>query len=253
MVDRAAPVSNISEQNQPTRAGGRPGYKPTDAQRDLARKMAGEGATKSAIAQALEISRVTLRKHYAAELAEFDTRAAAPPTAELDLAGGERRSVDTVSPAPAPVGRPPFEPNYRQRDDVQLMKVDGWSDDRIARRIGISRNTLLEHFAAELEDGADAIRLLALRNLKLASNKGNVSASNALLLRSGFEPPPPPRDPSEGGTPAAAAPAPVEAPVDETPKGKKEQQRLDALTAEQNTPWHDLMKDDDDVVPPVVN
>ena len=54
------------------------------------------------------------------------------------------------------------------RQDVRLFKADNWSDDRIARRLGISRTTLLKHFAEELESGADQERQEALRLLKRA-------------------------------------------------------------------------------------
>ena len=73
-------------------------------------------------------------------------------------------------------GRPSLKPTSVQREDVRLFKADGWSDHRIARRLGISRPTLLKHFAEELENGADEERHAALRLLKKAASKLNVSA-----------------------------------------------------------------------------
>lgn len=78
-------------------------------------------------------------------------------------------------------GRPPFAPTDEQRSDVRLLKADGWSDDRIARRIGVSRSTLLKYFADELENGADYERHDALRLLKETAEKHNVAAIKELL------------------------------------------------------------------------
>ncbi|MET0471651.1 MAG: hypothetical protein ABWZ93_12385 [Xanthobacteraceae bacterium] len=134
--------------------------------------MAVEKATKADIAAAIGVTRATLRKHFQAELA-------------VDQVG----QLDFKSAAP---GRPRFEPNYRQREDVGLFKADGWSDDRIARRLRISRTTLTTYFKEELADDADTVRAEVLRNLMASSRKGNVAASNALLRMSALEPPPSP-------------------------------------------------------------
>lgn len=78
-------------------------------------------------------------------------------------------------------GRPSFAPTAAQRQDVRLFKADNWSDDRIARRLGVSRTTLLKHFAEEMESGADQERQEALRLLKRAAKKLNVTAIRELL------------------------------------------------------------------------
>lgn len=128
-------------------------------------------------------------------------------------------------------GRPKYEPNLTDRNAVRLMKADGWADDRIARRLKISRNTLLKAYREELQDGADAVREIALRNLMRASNKGNVAASNALLKLSGLEPP----------TPTAPERKPDAPPAEKI--GKKEAAKIAAQTAEVDTSWHTLMSD----------
>lgn len=140
--------------------------------------------------------------------------------------------IEQNSDIPNVGGRPEFEPTLANRNAVRLMRADGWTVDRIARRIGVSANTLRKHFAEELSDGSDIVRLQALEDLRRASSKGKVAASNALLKLSGLEPPPPPPPPGH----------------DEKPEpeklGKKESARRAALTAEQGTTWHELMTDD---------
>lgn len=222
-MDEQNPPANdqVSEQNPAVRAGGRPEYKPTDEQRETVRALVAAGVPKTEIAAKLGISRVTLRKHFGGELTR--TTFAAP--AQLDFAGPAPR-------APIETGRPEFEPNYRQREDVKLWKADDWSDDRIATQLGIARNTLLKHFAQELTHGADLVRTRNLRNLQLAADKGSVAAINVLLRLSGTVPPAP--------TPAQQ-PQPDEVAAPEERLGKKAQAKLEALTADQDTSWHDLM------------
>lgn len=124
-------------------------------------------------------------------------------------------------------GQPAYRPTVAQRQDVRLFKADGWSDDRIARRLGISRTTLLKHFAEELENGADQERQEALRLLKRAARKLNVTAIRDLLKLIGagsaideFL-----RQPERGAR---------------QPKlGKKEIAREEALRAHENSDWGD--------------
>lgn len=87
------------------------------------------------------------------------------------------------------MSRPAFKVTAAKRKSVELMKADGWSDERIAAQIGCSRPTLLKHFAFELEFGADKVRSEQLANLRRMS-KRNVAAAKALLARSDVTPPP---------------------------------------------------------------
>lgn len=213
-------VAGVSE-SEPAKAGGRPEYKPTDEQRARVRELVDGRLPQKTIAKMLGISPVTLRKHFAAELRTNDQ------AGQLDLTG----SHDTTSKASPAPGRPAFEPTLRQREDVQNFKADGWSNDRIARRLRISPNTLARHFAEELSDGADSVRAEALRQLRMQVRRGNVSAIEKTLKLTGLEPPPAPT--------AAAAPIEKQEPR-ETP-GKKAQALADAQTAEQGTSWAQLM------------
>ena len=187
-------------------------------------------AALTVIAAALKISANTLRKHFGAELAV----AAPPPAAQLDLDGNQQPGTPATSPREPTPGRPEFEPSYRQREDVKLAKADNWSDDRIARFIGVSRTTLLKHFALELEWGVDQLRMQVLRDVKTAAGKGNRAAAEMMLNLPGMI----------GGT--SVLPIPEQesetAEVSEGPShkvgiGKKEQARRDAQTAHQGTAW----------------
>lgn len=123
-------------------------------------------------------------------------------------------------------GRKAFQVTAALRQDVESMKADGFSDERIAAQLGISRTTLLKHFARELEFGADKVRREMLANLRRMSRK-NVAAAKALLAR-----------------PTAAAPGPT--PLDEAQPapalGKKEIANRDAQTAEVGTSWSGILK-----------
>ncbi len=126
------------------------------------------------------------------------------------------------------MGRPAFKVTAAKRREVESMKADGFSDDRIAVQLGCSRPTLMKHFAAELEFGADRVRREQLANLRRMSRK-NVAAAKALLARADIvattPPPPPPGD-------------------QEKPEklGKKAEAELAADTAHVGTEWGHLLK-----------
>ena len=84
-------------------------------------------------------------------------------------------------------GRPPYAPTKAQRDTVRLLKADNWTDERIARRIGIKEDTLRKHFAEDLANGADENREHALKLLKRAANKLNVAAIKEYIKVTGFQ------------------------------------------------------------------
>ena len=124
------------------------------------------------------------------------------------------------------MGRPAFKVTTAKRKEVESMKADGFSDDRIAAQLGCSRPTLLKHFAAELEFGADKVRREQLANLRRMS-KRNVAAAKALLARADI---------------VAATPAAPAGDDEKAPKiGKKE-----ALGVEASAPppaeWGHLVK-----------
>lgn len=229
MGEQDPPAGNdISARKGRTGQAGRPEYKPTNDQRAEVVRLVAEGKTKTEIAAVIGISRLTLRKHFAAELVVTK----APLQGALELGAAPTVPPPEAAPPtqPTPAGRPEFEPTYRQRDEVRLWKVDGWSDDRIAQALGISRNTLLKHFGDELERGVDQVRTRVLKNLLRESDAGSVPASVHLLKLPGMlapiqQLPPPELD-------EAAAPAP----------GKKEQANREARTAHEGNTWGSILK-----------
>lgn len=125
------------------------------------------------------------------------------------------------------VGKPPYEPKAADRHNVELMKADGWSDDRIAHRLGISRPTLLKYFDDELQYGLDSQRLRVLGYLDVAASKGNASAAKMLM---GI------MDAAQGiGVVEGDQPRPARV----RPAGKKEVEHEAAMTAGKDSEWGD--------------
>jgi AraC-like DNA-binding protein len=189
-----------------------------------------EGQSIAEIAAAVDLAPNTLRRYYAAELATAPARRRAdrPADRQLDLAIEAEAPPPAIEPALP--GRPAYEPTQAERDDVKLWAADDWTEDRMARQLGISRTTLRKYFEAEIEFGADQVRTQALRDLRRASRLGKVAASAKLLQLSGFVPP------------SAPASAPLDRPdlVDDR-LGKKERAQIDARTAEAGTSWASLL------------
>lgn len=221
MTDRVD--DGVSAQGTPSRSGGRPEYKPTDDQRALVRRLRLEGQSIGDVAKAIGVSRNTLRKHFAAEVA------VTPAPVEQQLAlDGEHHATAVVVEVPAAPGRPEFEPTQRQRDDVKLWASDDWTEDRMAAQLGISRNTLRKHFAEEIQYGADKVRTMVLRDLQRSSAAGRTGASAKLLeLTEKVRPPSPPKPDAEDEGAVAL--------------GKKDQAKVDARTAEVGTGWSSLV------------
>ncbi|CAB4167428.1 hypothetical protein UFOVP860_19 [uncultured Caudovirales phage] len=117
-------------------------------------------------------------------------------------------------------GRPRFKPTKKQRERVKLLKADGWSNERIAAQLTISRNTLEAAFATELELGADAKRVENLEAAEAAAKKGNASAIKWLAGRF---------DLARVAHQGVSLESPAETEEARSPKlGKKEQQQRDA-------------------------
>jgi AraC-like DNA-binding protein len=221
----------VSGQDGQAPAAGRPRHKPDDVLRSCVVQLRAEGQSIAEIAAAVDLAPNTLRRYYAAELATAPARRRADRPADPQLELLEK------SPAPgleqleaAQPGRPAYEPTQAERDDVKLWAADDWTEDRMARQLGISRTTLRKYFEAEIEFGADQVRTQALRDLRRASRLGKVAASAKLLQLSGFVPP------------SAPAAAPLDRPdmIDDR-LGKKERAQIDARTAEAGTSWASLL------------
>lgn len=123
-------------------------------------------------------------------------------------------------------GRPEYAPTKAQRDRVAIAAGGGMAHEEIALGLGISRTTLLKHFRLELSVGAYEKRLEVLQAMFKSAKGGNVAAQKAYV----------------GLTPALSAPPAEAEQAEKTPaKGKKEQAKEDAVTAQVGTEWGDLL------------
>lgn len=120
-------------------------------------------------------------------------------------------------------GQPPFKPTKGQRGDVETMKADGWSNERIALQLRISRPTLEKHFANELQYGRDVVQLENLKNLRRMAKK-NASAAKQLNDRI-----------------AVAGAVMPDAPAKAPKLGKKELQQIEAETPDMSTEMGELL------------
>lgn len=126
-------------------------------------------------------------------------------------------------------GRPAFKPTKDQRADVETMKADGWSNDRIALQLRISRPTLEKTFADELQYGRDTVQLENLKNLRKMAKK-NASAAKQLNDRLDLAAT---RRPDGGDEPLA--------PAKETKLGKKERLQREAENPSTDSEMGELM------------
>ena len=107
----------------------------------------------------------------------------------------------------------------------------------IALALGINRDTLTKYYEQELSIGAMERRAEVMQALHAAAKRGSSSAAKAyLLLEPQLAAPPAP----EGDQSAAPAAAPAAEPRPAR-VGKKEQQKADAVTAQQGTDWDGLL------------
>ncbi|WP_085025282.1 helix-turn-helix domain-containing protein [Ensifer aridi] len=135
-------------------------------------------------------------------------------------------------------GRPPYEPNERDRNKIKLLLALGWSNERISNAIGRSPATVKRYFRAELKQ-RDAMRdRLDARRFEIAmeqANAGNVAAlkelgkmierSDTMLIDARLRQ-------AQGDRKSEK----------EQPIGKKEQQKEAAKTAGEGSAWgNDLL------------
>jgi AraC-like DNA-binding protein len=131
-------------------------------------------------------------------------------------------------------GRPGFEKTPQNQEVVQVLKAAGWSNERIARHLGIDPKTLRKHFSRELSLAADASEAEALLTIFRRMKDGNVSAARQVmtLAEKGRAAPP---EPKQQGAETAAPDA--EAAADKL--GKKE--RLNEAAKTPSGDWGDLL------------
>lgn len=130
----------------------------------------------------------------------------------------------------AKMGRPPFVPTKRQREDVEIAAGGGMPHEHLATALGITTPTLRKHFAAELSTGAHRRRLDVIRARYKAAMQGRAGAIRQYLEDvPAFELPPDP----EGPEPAAKEAA--------EPIGKKAQAQAEAQSAHVGTDWAEIL------------
>lgn len=127
-------------------------------------------------------------------------------------------------------GRPQHLPTQENRSKIRLLLGFGWTDERIARALRITRPTLRKHYFAELRDrdeARDALKAAHLSMLYREADKGNVGAIKELGRIIEFE---------ELG-PMRRQPEPKPEKL-----GKKAQATRDAVSAHEGTEWGTLLQ-----------
>jgi lambda repressor-like predicted transcriptional regulator len=105
-----------------------------------------------------------------------------PVTDEIPAPGSDRDLLgDPVNAAHDNWGAPAFEKNKENQDLVTILRAAGWTQERIARRVGCDPKTLRKHFSRELAEAADIVEAAALQKIMGRMGDGNVSAANKLL------------------------------------------------------------------------
>lgn len=120
----------------------------------------------------------------------------------LDLLG------DPVDAARDHWGAPEFEKINEKQDLVTILRAAGWTQERIARRVGCDPKTLRKHFSRKLSEAADIVKAAALPKIMARMGDGNVSAANKLLalIEKGHAAVPVQTDVAEDGAGDAAKP-----------------------------------------------
>ena len=79
-------------------------------------------------------------------------------------------------PKERPVGRPPFEPTLEQRNMVERAAGLGFTQEKIAALVGITKPTLEKHFREELDRGMAVTQFKVGNSLVENALSGNVAA-----------------------------------------------------------------------------
>jgi hypothetical protein len=186
---------------------GRPSFKPSDDQRRAVAQWVQAKVSIEEMARRTALAPKTFRKHFAEELGLI--------------------SVETVNTALA-MARPRtevFRPTDEQREMALILAGAQLSRPEIARKLNVSIEVLLEHFAEELEKGPVKCKSDIIASMFYAGKGGNVAAAKVYLLFNGQE----------------ANPNPDQQPARSGLLGKKEAASIAAKNAEAGTGWDDLV------------
>jgi len=177
--------------------------------------MVGEDRPVEAIAEALGISRPTLRAHYAAELAT--------PRPQMDLGLAPKAPLPRRAPRTDRGGRPQHVPSDETRERVEVLLAGGMLAWQISQALGISEPTLREHYGDQLAAGKARKRADVILAMHREAVGGNVSAQKGFLALQTLDLPPERTD----------RPA--------TTLGKKDAAALAAMDAAVGTGWDKLL------------
>jgi hypothetical protein len=135
-------------------------------------------------------------------------------------------------------GRPEHIPAQVNRNKVSMLLAFGWSNERIARALGVTLPTLRKHYFFELRfrddarDRLDAKVAMTLWDQFQAGNTGAGREFNRLVERN---------DMAFGRRAVGVATPSVEAQKPEK-LGKKDRAKRDAQTAHEGTEWGALLQ-----------
>jgi AcrR family transcriptional regulator len=136
------------------------------------------------------------------------------------------QSVKNSSEAENKGGRPEHTPTERDRKTVEVLAGYAVTTEKIASVLGISKSTLLKHYASEIENGAARVESMLIGNLTRIASGSDGTALKAIMFalncRFGW---------------SAYAPRPVA----EEPLGKKAQAEIVAQTAHEDSDWGQLV------------
>ena len=97
------------------------------------------------------------------------------PGPDRDLLG------DPVDTARDNWGAPEFERTKEKQELIIVLRAAGWTQERIARRLGCDAKTLRKHYSRELAEAVDMLEAEALQVTYARMRAGNVSAANKVL------------------------------------------------------------------------
>lgn len=209
---------------------GRAAFVPTDEQRARVREMVGRGVVQEDVAEALGISKPTLRKYFGAELKAraggadlFSIAATAAPT---QAAPRRKRKGG---------GRKEWVPTQSERTKVRHWLGLGMSPAAVALKLGKSEPTVRKVFGEEIKTAAEATEAELIDALMTSA----LQTKNVTAIRTALE--------RLDRTRLADLEAQLGGPrrrgegERDDPPGKKLQAQLAARTADQGTDWNGLL------------
>jgi DNA-binding CsgD family transcriptional regulator len=193
----------------------RPSLIITDSQRDQVAQWIRARVPIERMASRLGMAPKTFRKHFALQLGTADIPDAAPLLPD-EILPSQLSQIES------------YRPTGEVRDMVLVLVGADISRPEIARKLGISVETLEFHFADELNNGTAIAQGNVILQMYNAARGGNVSAMKTYLLLGNRR--------SEAERDKDREPAQPSITL-----GKKEQQQLESSKADAGTPWERVL------------